>query len=168
MSSYWTTPVTNREPGARMTWVDMNRITNNLNYLAEKGEEHQLYKGQKVEKTEWTYNDYVTRVLWTQILHVLRDLIRSLGLIAPEEATYDTTYHNINVVEDLTRLAYERFNLYMGQGQLGKYVDTEVWTGDEYNLGGIQDGWTSPYRRIRHYCDTEVFCGDIANTGGVE
>lgn len=166
--AYWTTPVTDREAGARMTYVDMNRITNNLNYLAETMHEHQMYQGRYLDKVSWTWNDYVELIQWTKILGVLADVTRALGMEGSEEANYDTTYTNINIVETFTQQAYQRFNQLMSQGALGKYVDTEVYAGDNYYLGGVQDPWTSPYRRIRHYVDTELYCGEVANVGGYE
>lgn len=170
--AYWTTPVTDREPGARMTWVDMNRITNNLNYLAEVLTEHQMYHGRFVDKTDWTWNDYVTREQWNLILLVLGDVTRSLGMEGAEEADFSTTYTNINIVETFTYEAYKRFEMYEGQGDVGRYLGTNrnkyVSVNDDYYLGGIQDPETNPLRKIRHYVDTEVYCADDANVGGAE
>lgn len=169
MQALWTQPVTDREPGARMTCVDMNRITNNLNWLVERMEERQLYHGHSCDKTEWVHNDYVSWDQWNLILLVLNDVVTALNLQTAGEATFDTTYTNINTVEDLTRLARERLELYESQGDCGKYVDTEVYPGaDGYFPCGVQEPWDPPNKRIRHYCDTEIYLGEAANVGGVE
>lgn len=165
--AYWSTPVTDREYGARMTHVDMNRITNNLNYLAEQLHEHALYYGPEVSKTDWVYNDYVYLIQWQEILKVLDRLVASTNIDYTEPGNEDTTYQNINNVEDLIRKVRERYDLLMGQGNANLYVDTEVWSGEGYP-GGVQDPTTNPFRRLRHYCDTEIYCGEPANAGGAK
>lgn len=155
-----------------MTKFDMTRISNNLNYLADLLEEHQMYHGRHLDKETWDWNDYVTRADWTKILAVLRDVVVALGMENPEEATYSTNYDNINIVETFTQRARDRFEQYMGMGDIGKFVDTEVWAGDDYNLGGIQDPWESPYKRIAHYTAESpigFYVNDFGlNTGGVD
>ena len=166
--AYWSTPVIDREYGSKMTVTDMNRITNNINYLAEHLAEHSLYFGPKVSKTEWIHNDYVTLDQWKEILTALDSMVLATYIDIPAPGTEETTYENINNVETIILLLRERMDLLMGLGALNHYADTEVWTGDDVNAGGIQDPETNPYRRLRHYCDTELYCGEPANAGGVK
>lgn len=166
--AFWSTPVTDREPGARMTHIDMNRITNNINYIAEKMAAHSAYFGPTISKTVWEYNDIVTLAEWQEILHVLDRLVRDTAIEINEPGNEDTTYTNMNNVEDITLRLKRREDILVDGGSPPHWVDTEVWTGDDFNVGGLEDPEANPYRRIRHYCDTEVYCGDIANAGGVE
>lgn len=140
----WIEPVTNRIAGARMTYIDMNRITGNLAYLTEDLTDYGKYGGQTIAKTEWIRNDYVTRPDWENILDVLEDVRITLGMMESDDpsnpfpvADFSTGYENINNVEELTLLAYEKWEAMKQQGAANKYVDTEVWTGDGFYAGGF-------------------------------
>lgn len=163
----WQTPVTNREAGAMMTVTDTNRISGNLDWLAEQMGRHSIYLGKRPSKTEWVHNDYVTLANWREILFILDELVSAAQIDQPEAGTEETTYTNINNVEDLIRRVRERYDLLLGQGANNHYTDTEVWAGDVANAGGIQDPGESPYLRIRHYVDTEIYAGEQANAGGI-
>lgn len=166
--SLWQTPVTDRVAGAMMTVTDMNRISGNVDWLAEQYGLRGMYLGRRPSKTTWVHNDYVTLELWNELLHILDELVESTNLQQAVKGTDATTYDNINNVEDLTRRLWEWMQIIDTQGEFPRYVDTEVWTGDDVYLGGVQEIKESPLKRIRHYCDMEVYAGDIANVGGVE
>ncbi len=140
----WIEPVTNRITGARMTYIDMNRITGNLDYLTADLSDFGKYAGRTIAKTEWIRNDYVTRPDWKNILDVLEDVRIAIGMTEsdyPEnpfpEANFSTGYENINNVEKLTLMAYEKWEAMKQQGAANKYVDTEVWTGGGSYVGGF-------------------------------
>ena len=137
--STWITPVTNRTSNARMTYKDMNRIAGNLDYLTEELTALEMYHGTTISKLSWTRNDYVTRAEWTNILSVLADVLLVINIRSSGEANYYTTYSNINTVEDLTRQAYERLDIIRHQGPLNHYVDTEIYVGEGYNVGGVHE-----------------------------
>lgn len=163
----WRQPVTDRVAGAMMTVVDMNRITGNVDYLAEQFGLRGMYIGRRPSKTSWVYNDYVTLQEWQELLYILDRLVDSTNLQQVIPGTEETTWQNMNNVETLTLRLRERLDIIDTYGEWPRYVDTEVWTGDDVYLGGEQEIRESPYRRIRHYCDTEIYAGDIANAGGV-
>ena len=136
--STWTTPVIDRVLGARMTYEDMNRITNNLNYLTDELTAIAMYHGEAISKLVWVRNDYVTLLEWRNILAVLAAVMQSLGLTSHEQATEQTTHQNINTVEDLTLRSYERLQRILNQGAANKYVDTEIYAGEGYRAGGVE------------------------------
>ena len=161
----WQTPVTDRDSTAMMTVADMNRITNNINFVCEKLAEHSAYIGDLITKTTWIHNDYVTLVEWKEILRVLNHLVETTNIEADGQADERTTYDNINTVEDLTFKARERMDLLLSQGAANHYVDTEVWTGGGDYPAGIQAPING--QRLRHYVDNEIYTGDAANCGGI-
>lgn len=164
----WRTPVTDRVAGAMMTYIDMDRISGNIDWLTEQFGARGMYIGSRPSQTDWTHNDYVTLGQWQELLHILEVLVDVTNLQQVTPGTEETTYQNINNVEDLTLRLRERLDIIDTYGELPHYVDTEVWTGDDVYIGGVQDIKENPYRRIRHYCDTEIYAGDLANCGGVE
>lgn len=164
----WRTPVTDRVAGAMMTYIDMDRITGNVDWLAEQFSNRQMYHGIRPQQTVWVYNDYVTLGVWRELLYILDELVEVTNLQQVVPGNEETTFTNMNNVETLTLQLRERLEIIDTHGEMPHYVDTEVWTGDDYYLGGVQPPRESPYKRIRHYCDTEIYCGDAANTGGVE
>ena len=104
----WITPVTDRTTGAMHTLQDQNRIAGNLDYLATELTERGLYSGGTIQKTTYTSNDYITTDDWTDILNVLDGMLNALSIEGAGRATNLMTYDNMNTVEDLTLLIYNR------------------------------------------------------------
>lgn len=96
MAYTWTTPVTDRMDGtATMTYVDMNRITQNVAHLQEE-----IYGAATISKTSWTRNDIIDVGLWTEILSSLRQMAYDRG-IAARTMTNEMFFNNINAVEGM-------------------------------------------------------------------
>lgn len=134
MATYtWQRPVTDRSSGeARMTVRDMNRITQNINYLREKGRSLGFVFGESTDtaKTSWIYNDIITVEEWEDIKQALKGLARGVGYSYSTEPNNNMTYQNINNVESITLGVAERLRLLEGQAALTHYADTEVYAGD--------------------------------------
>lgn len=129
----WQTPVTDRSSGeARMTVNDMNRITQNINYLREKGRSLGFVFGESTDtaKTSWIYNDIISVAQWKDILQALTGLARGVGYSYTTEPSNNMTYQNINNVESITLGVAERLRLLESQAALTHYTDTEVYAGD--------------------------------------
>ena len=118
----WTTPVTDRESGAICTTTDMNRISQNIDWLATELTSAQLYSGGTVSKTSWTTNDYITVANWTEILTVLTDMVDALAVTAAGSPDESQTYENYNLVEDITLQIYNRYQFLLSQANLNKYA----------------------------------------------
>lgn len=151
-----------------MTVTDMDRISGNIDWLAEQFGARGMYIGIRPSQTVWSHNDYVTLGQWRELLRILNTLVEVTNLQQVVPGTEETTYQNINNVEDLARRLRERLEIIDTYGEYPRYTDTEVWTGDNVYAGGVQDIKDNPYKRIRHYCDTEIYAGDQANCGGIE
>lgn len=124
----WTTPITDRAAGAVHTVTDQNRIANNLDYLAGELTAHQLYTGATVQKTTYTQNDYITVGDWADILSVLYSMVDALGLETEETADDSTTFENMNAVESLTLLIYERLQLLLSQSNNNHYSGDSIYS----------------------------------------
>lgn len=107
----WITPVTNRAPSSRTTASDMNRIVNNI---AELGGSPitQVYDGTEI----------VTAAEW--------DYICEFARAYNEAVTMETTYINLNAIEQTLAIVHEHSmklfpanTLYPGNSL---YPDTEV------------------------------------------
>lgn len=118
----WTTPVTDRQSGAICTVTDMNRISQNIDWLATELTTYQLYTGATVQKTTWTKNDYITIEDWTDILDVLDAMADALALLITGQPDAAQTYDNYNQVEDITLQIYDRLQLLLSQANLNKYA----------------------------------------------
>lgn len=134
MATYtWQQPVTDRSSGeARMTVQDMNRITQNINYLRERGRGLGFVFGESTDtaKTSWIYNDIISVAQWKDILQALTGLALGVGYSYSAAPDYNMTYQNINNIEKITLGVAERLRLLEGQGALTHYADTEVYAGD--------------------------------------
>lgn len=144
MATYtWQTPVTNRSSGeARMTVQDMNRITQNINYLRERGRSLGFVFGESTDtaKTSWIYNDIISVAEWENILQSLVGLARGVGYSYSTAPNYEMTYQNINNIEKITLGVAERLRLLESQAALAHYADTEVYSGDAVGyryVGGV-------------------------------
>lgn len=141
----WQTPVTDRSSGeARMTVRDMNRITQNINYLRARGRGLGFVFGESTDtaKTSWIYNDIITVEEWEDIKQALKGLARGVGYTYPSSMAPDNrmTYQNINNVESITLGVAERLRLLKSQAALTHYADTEVYAGDAavyWYTGGV-------------------------------
>lgn len=105
----WITPVTNRTNGsARMTHLDMNRITGNINflydYLTELGF---TISGPKVSKDSWTYNDIISKTFWESMLTVLSNVCAAISYTPGTSPTNAMTYQNINIIESISLAVYD-------------------------------------------------------------
>lgn len=102
----WITPVTNRTSGkARMTYIDMNRISGNVSYLYNYALEHGYeVEGGDVVKTSWTQNDIVTVSEWESIQSVLSAVRNAAGLwVVSYTPVY---YYSMNMFESYTLDTY--------------------------------------------------------------
>lgn len=121
----WIEPVTNRTSGqARMTYVDMNRIAGNLDYLVGVLADINI-TAQAPSKTDWTQNDIVSIEDWQSITESLDSIRSGLQFAGAGLVDNQMTYTNINELERLTLEAYTRwqqlengtsFNLFVGDG----------------------------------------------------
>lgn len=139
----WQEPVTNRTSGeARMTVQDMNRITQNINYLRERGRSLGFVFGESTDtsKTSWIYNDIISVEEWEDILQALAGLALGVGYSYSTAPNNDMTYTNINNIESITLGVAERLRLLRSQAALAHYADTEVYSGDAVGyryVGGV-------------------------------
>lgn len=138
--STWITPVTDRKDGtARMTNIDMNRITGNLDYLFTDLLPSKGFTplGATVKKTSWTQNDIIGATDWEDILDVLDRLITASGFEQKESVTNAMYYQNINTLEEYT-LAIYRIALYTKtDASLNHWIGDPFYSGDEINAGGL-------------------------------
>ena len=101
MSYTWTAPVNNRTSGSnKMTYTDMNRITQNVAYLQE-----QMLGSATISQTSWITNDIISLSFWTELLTAILDLCDLISL-TPLAMTNDMEYNNINNVEQLSLNIY--------------------------------------------------------------
>lgn len=134
----WITPVIDRQQGAMHTLQDQNRIAGNLDYLATELTALQLYSGATVQKTTYSYNDYISVDDWTNILGVLDSILSSLALNGAGSANDSMTYENMNTVEALTLQIYERLQLLLSQANANHYAGDSIFTegtGSIYSAG---------------------------------
>lgn len=124
----WTTPITDRAAPVWHTVTDQNRIAQNLDYLAGELTSHQLYTGATVQKTTYTQNDYITVGDWSDILSVLYSMIDALGLESEATANDSRTFENMNAVESLTLLIYERLQLLLSQSNNNHYSGDSIYS----------------------------------------
>lgn len=117
----WIEPVTNRTSSAWHTLADQNRIAGNVDYLATELAAHQLYIGGTIQKTTYTYNDYIETDDWTDILGVLESMRSALALESAGALTEAMTYDNMNAVESLTLRIYDRLQLLLSQANNNHY-----------------------------------------------
>ena len=97
----WVTPVTSRNATARMTYLDMNRISGNVSYLYNYAKDHGYdVQGDDVMKTQWTQNDIVAEDTWGSIESVLSAVRASVGL--SETSGNPSFYYSMNSFERTT------------------------------------------------------------------
>lgn len=144
MATYnWQKPVTNRTSGqSRMTVQDMNRITQNINFLRERGRSIGFVFGVSTDtsKTTWTHNDIITVAEWKDILQSLKGLAQGVGHSYSTEPNYQMTFQNINNIESIILGSAQLMNEIAGMGALAHYADAEVYSGDAIGLryvGGV-------------------------------
>lgn len=88
----WIAPFTGRTgPNTRTTYLDMNRICGNINFLF----------GTNL-KDDWTRADIVDRATWDGIIDVVSQLASSVGV----EVNDSTDYVNLNAIEEITLRRY--------------------------------------------------------------
>jgi hypothetical protein len=105
-----------------MTYIHMNRICANVNYLA----------GSSVVKDDWVHNDYMLRSEWDKILEALNELAEWCNLGGDPLTSGCLTSVGVNEVEDLAyqlkdlvdlRRAQAAANFYSGDGSIaGEYI----------------------------------------------
>lgn len=135
----WTQPVTTRSSGSeRMTYEDMNRITENLAYLAE---DYLPGLGFIVQipslKTTWANNDIITREDWAAILDAIEVMANAIVLeyTAP---SYAMTWDNINLVESLTNQIKDSADAITGVKITRPLMSLSYATGDTLDLTGLK------------------------------
>lgn len=112
----WQTPKTNWSNGNRFTYIDMNRITGNINYL---------YPGANLPT--YTQNDFLTKNGWDALLSALDLLVTTSGLDAtvPGDAMTGDT---MNEVEGLILDLKERIELNAAQAVANIYAGDDIYT----------------------------------------
>lgn len=89
----WQEPYTTWLETDRCTYVDINRIAGNLNYLLD----------DDALKADYTQDDVITMSEWSDIVDAVIGLAESEGLLNVEEfPNTDATALNFNIVEGLT------------------------------------------------------------------
>ncbi|MBR3171302.1 MAG: hypothetical protein IKF22_08660 [Lachnospiraceae bacterium] len=98
----WVTPVTNRNATARMTYLDMNRISGNISYLYNYAKDHGYdVQGDDVSQTTWTQNDIISYDFWYSMTGVLGEVREAAGL--DKSVNYPATnYYSVNSLERYT------------------------------------------------------------------
>lgn len=142
----WIEPVTDRTDGsARMTYVDMNRIVGNINYIRELARTSgRTVPGSDISKTSWIRDDIITVAQWAEILDALITVANAVGYSYETEPDASMYYININNIENMTFAVYtilmsssdnERLNHYIGDrfGSLYRYAGDPFNAGGEYN-----------------------------------
>lgn len=139
----WITPVTDRTSGsARMTYEDMNRITGNLEWLYDECVNSSIpIAGSAISQTNWTRDDIITTTFWAELLACLENVCTALSYTPKDKATYDMTWSNINVIEDIERLCHDVVVVYDEMPRLNHYVGDKLntnylYAGDDINAGG--------------------------------
>lgn len=139
----WITPVTNRTGGnARMTTVDMNRITGNLVWLYDECVSKGItIEGSAYSKTTWISNDIISESEWYELLVCLRRIRTAVGYAPIKVPGYGMVWDNINRVEEHELTLYlilqtwdirDRLNHYVGD----KLTTSYLYAGDAFNAGG--------------------------------
>lgn len=139
----WTNPVTDRTSGqARMTYIDMNRITQNLAWLYEECVDQGItIAGSMVSKRTWVQNDIITLANWQNILTCLQNVCDAVSYNAPSEPDDTMIYTNINNVELIEYACYDILSAYDKVPNMNHYVGDKLGTsylyaGDPFNAGG--------------------------------
>lgn len=139
----WVAPVMNRTGGnARMTTVDMNRITGNLVWLYDECQRQGItVEGDPYSKTSWVNNDIITQDDWYSLLVCLNRLRIATGYVPTKIPNYYMLWDNINRVEEHELTLYiilqtwdirDRLNHYIGDKLTASYL----YAGDSINAGG--------------------------------
>ena len=139
----WITPVTNRTGGnARMTTVDMNRITGNLVWLYDECVRKGItIEGSAYSKTTWISNDIISESEWYELLACLRNIRTAVGYAPIKVPGYGMVWDNINRIEEHELTLYlilqtwdirDRLNHYVGD----KLTSAYLYAGDAFNAGG--------------------------------
>lgn len=139
----WVSPVTDRADGsARMTYIDMDRITQNLAYLYYRCQDIGVNPdGSAVSKTNWTQNDIITVDEWSDILECLDNVCDAIQYIPSETPNYIMIYTNVNNVEKIEQNCYDIINTYDRLPDMNHYIGdmtgaTYRYSGDNMNSGG--------------------------------
>lgn len=144
----WIEPVTDRTDGsARMTYIDMNRITGNINAVRELARtEGYAVPGSDITKTLWIKNDIITKQQWLEVLDSLTTVARAVSYSYENSPDNSMYYENINIVEDITLAVYrllaedmdnERLNHYVGDAFANTSESYKYrYSGDPFNVGG--------------------------------
>lgn len=142
----WRDPVTQRSSGSeRMTYEDMNRITQNLAWLyAQCGEIGISVPGSVISKREWIRNDIITVAQWAEILTCLTNVCTALSYVKPTEPNNVMIYTNINNVERIELELWQILASYENIPNMNHYVGDKLGTayryvGDDFNAGGRYD-----------------------------
>lgn len=120
----WIIPKIDWVPGDMVTYNDMNRIGNNINYLMESS----------VAKDNYTASDYVYLTEW-QTMTAACATIKALLEMEEDTPTDDTTAENFIAMETFLQSAKTEIEKYWAQRRANKYagegwrVDSEIYVG---------------------------------------
>ena len=139
----WVEPVTDRQDGsAMMTYTDMNRITGNLRWLYDTGEEKgYTIAGSAISKTSWTQNDIITATFWAELLTCLANVCNAIAYTPETEPTDQMLFDNINQVETIELACKSVMDNAGVNSRMSHYVGDRisrayVYAGDPINAGG--------------------------------
>lgn len=123
----WQTPKTNWNATDSATYMDMNRICGNINYLL--GEE-------RLTKV-YTSKDYVYHPEWLEIVSAFMLVQVAAGIVDPEKPTDRTTSYNFNLIESVCLLAKPIIDYKRSQENALNYVGEGWRTDSEVYAGGL-------------------------------
>ena len=123
----WQTPKTDWEAGDFVTYVDLNRICGNLNYLL----------GSNTLSESWTAADYVHLTDWHDIVDALEDVQDLLG--AEHDLPDDNaSSYNFNLIESFCLDAKDPIDELRRQQLANHYVGEGWRVGSEIFVGGFE------------------------------
>ena len=120
-----------------MRYTDMIRITENINYIMEAARDkgYVIY-GEYITYTTWVRNDIITLTQWTEILTSLLAVVDGIHYVYETEPDNGMTWHNINVVEELTLTCKTIIESSTDMSRINHWVGDDLFSGDQVNAGG--------------------------------
>lgn len=131
----WRTPVTDRADWyARMRYTDMNRITQNINYLVDYAADLGFSIVRKYcQKSTWIQNDIISVAEWSSLLERLNAVANAVGYKYEGTAPSDwMNYQNINNIEKMTLGVYTTLTL-AERNHLPLFVGDNLFAGDGFH-----------------------------------
>lgn len=123
----WIEPKTDWSDIDTCSYVDINRIANNINELA----------GTSL-KADYTQDDMVARTEWQAIVHNVKQLAEDEKYETDDIPDMSCTARNLNLVEGLTKAVYDWIDLKEHQHVADIYAGDDLYAADydQYARGG--------------------------------